>query len=191
MLKSNYLFLILLAVSLILVSCEKDEPEYKIPTGLTKGKSYQLTKVANVSPTMVDLWFTNDKGKPDSLSHYIKGKYALLYIWKTNCGNCDYTIPNVIKIANERKDLVVLGISLSGNIPDYMSDKGFNFPNFLSTDAPGSYYIYSTFGTVTGNGATISTPTIVFVNKDFTVYKKSSGSHSKAKLDEYIDDMMK
>jgi len=188
--KTNYLFLILLGV--LLVACEKDEPLTPKPSGLTNGKSYQLTKVANVSPTMVNLWFTNDKGNPDSLSNYIKGKYAMLYIWKTGCGNCNATIPNVIKVANERKNLVVLGISLSANVSDYVSEKGFNFPNLLNDGATGAYYIYSTFGTVSGGSASISTPTIVLVNKDFTVFKKVSGGvHSKEKLDEYINDMMK
>jgi thiol-disulfide isomerase/thioredoxin len=175
--------------------CEKDdEPENKIISGLTKGKSYQLTKVANVTPTMVNLWFTNNKGVTDSLSNYIKNKYAMLYIWKTGCGNCEFTIPNVIKIANERKNLVVLGISLSGTNSvhtKYVSEKGFNFPNLLSDGVTGEYYIYSTFGIVSASGASIITPTIVIINKDFTVYKKVSGSHTKEQLDEYINDMMK
>ncbi|MCL2038867.1 MAG: TlpA family protein disulfide reductase [Bacteroidetes bacterium] len=184
-----------LAVCLIFFcSCENDEPEYKISSGLTNGKSYQLTKVANVTPTMVNLWFINEKGDPDSLSNYIKEKYAMLYIWKTGCGICNATIPNVIKVASERKDLVVLGISLRGNVSDYksyISEKGYNFPNLLSDGATGAYYIYSTFGTVSGDGATINTPTIVLINKDFTVYKKTSGLHTKATLDNYLNDMMK
>jgi len=182
-----------LAVCLIFFcGCEKDEPEVKT-SGLSKGKSYQLTRVANVTPTMVNLWFNNEKGSPDSLSNYIKNKYALLYIWKTGCGLCDFTIPNIMKIANERKNLVVLGISLTGgaSILKYVSDKGFNFPNLLSEDSQGAYYIYSTFGTVSGSGASINTPTIVLVNKDFTLYKKVSGAHTKEKLDEYINDMIK
>ena len=195
--KSNYLFLILFFVLLIMTACEKNATDATKPksSGLTNGKSYQLTKVANVSPTMVNLWFNNDKNEPDSLSNYIKGKYALLYIWKTNCGRCNTTIPNVIKVANERKNLVVLGISLGNvntGILDYVSEKGFNFPNLLSDGATGAYFIYSTFGTVSGGSASISTPTVVFVNKDFTVFKKVSGSAlSKEKLDEYLNDMMK
>ena len=194
--KLNWQYAIILTAmavcSVFFCGCDKDEPENKKSSGLTKGKSYQLTKVANVTSSMVNLWYTNDKGVTDSLSNYIKDKYAMLYIWKTDCGICDNTISNVIKIANEHKNLVVLGISLQGDgILEYISEKGFNFPNLLSDNAAGAYYIYSTFGTVSGSGATINTPTIVLINKDFTLYKKVSGAYSKEKLDEYINDMMK
>jgi thiol-disulfide isomerase/thioredoxin len=80
---------------------------------------------------------TDTTGKVHRLADY-KGKWVLVNFWATWCPPCQEEMPDLEKLHETRKDLVVIGIAMEYRDPDYVKqfadDMFISFPIVLGND---------------------------------------------------------
>ena len=124
--------------------------------------------------TMVDT-----KGKTHRLQDY-KGKWVLVNFWATWCPPCLEEMPDLQKLHETRKDLVVLGIAMDYKDPQYVisfaDDLLVTFPIVL-----GNQKIASQIGRISG------LPTTYLYSPQGTLAAQNVGALTRQSVERYID----
>jgi thiol-disulfide isomerase/thioredoxin len=124
--------------------------------------------------TMVDA-----KGKTHRLQDY-KGKWVLVNFWATWCPPCLEEMPDLQKLHETRKDLVVIGIAMDYKDPQYVvsfaEDLLVTFPIVL-----GNQKIASQIGRISG------LPTTYLYSPQGTLAAQNVGALTRQSVERYID----
>ncbi len=93
--------------------------------------------LAAASTTALAFTVTDTTGKVHRLADY-KGKWVLVNFWATWCPPCQEEMPDLEKLHETRKDLVVIGIAMEYRDPAYVKqfadDMFITFPIVLGSD---------------------------------------------------------
>lgn len=123
--------------------------------------------------------FKDTKGKTHSLEAY-KGKWVLVNFWATWCPPCLEEMPALQKLHESRKDLVVIGIALEYQDPEYVKrfadDLFISFPIVLGNNS-----IRQQIGKVPG------LPTTYLYNPAGQVAAYNVGALTREAVERYID----
>lgn len=119
------------------------------------------------------------KGKTHRLQDY-KGKWVLVNFWATWCPPCLEEIPDLQKLHETHKDLVVIGIAMDYKDPKYVisfaDDLLVTFPIVL-----GNQEIASQFGSISG------LPTTYLFSPQGKLAAKNVGALTRQAVERYID----
>jgi thiol-disulfide isomerase/thioredoxin len=105
---------------------------------------YIVEAVAVAKPTagrLIDITWKDANGKMIRLSDYAKGKVVFLNFWATWCPPCRREIPDIVELAREMSnDVVVVGISLDEGtdaktkVTKFATDKGITYINIVPSE---------------------------------------------------------
>lgn len=114
--------ILLLAVVLLLVSCEDSPPPLKVHIGQT------------MPPLSVQDLFN----QPASIKP-APGKLLMLNVWATWCGPCRHEMPSLQRLAkrlgDERLELVGLSVDMDEHVVrEYLIENKIDFPSFLDRE---------------------------------------------------------
>jgi thiol-disulfide isomerase/thioredoxin len=70
-----------------------------------------LLALAMLPATAADFSLTDSHGKPHRLSDY-RGKWVIVNFWATWCAPCLEEMPDLVAIAESRKDVQVFGVAM-------------------------------------------------------------------------------
>jgi len=119
------------------------------------------------------------KGKTHHLQDY-KGKWVLVNFWATWCPPCLEEMPELQKLHETRKDLVVIGIAMDYKDPKYVisfaDDLLVTFPIVL-----GNQKIASQIGSISG------LPTTFLYSPQGNLATQHVGGLTRKAVDSYID----
>ncbi len=122
---------------------------------------------------------TDTNGKSHRLADY-KGKWVLVNFWATWCPPCLEEMPDLQKLHETRKDLVVIGIAMEYRDPEYVKrfaeDLFVTFPIVL-----GNARIAAQIGKVPG------LPTTYLYGPDGKLAAYNVGALTGAAVERYID----
>jgi len=79
--------------------------------GLFPAAFMLLLALAMLPAAAADFSLTDSHGKPHRLSDY-RGKWVIVNFWATWCAPCLEEIPDLVAIAESRKDVRVLGVAM-------------------------------------------------------------------------------
>lgn len=123
--------------------------------------------------------FKDTKGKVHRLDDY-KGKWVLVNFWATWCPPCLEEMPALQKLHETRKDLVVIGIAMDYQDPEYVKqfadDLLVTFPIVL-----GDRKIAAQIGKIPG------LPTTYLYNPEGRVVAQNVGALTREAVERYID----
>ena len=136
-----------------------------------------------VSSTAAAFTLTDTKGKTHTLADY-KGKWVLVNFWATWCPPCQEEMPDLQKLHETRKDLVVIGIAMEYRDPEYVkqfADQMFvSFPIVL-----GNERIAAQIGKVPG------LPTTYLYDPNGNLAAYNVGALTREAVERYIDQKTK
>jgi thiol-disulfide isomerase/thioredoxin len=119
------------------------------------------------------------KGKKHHLQDY-KGKWVLVNFWATWCPPCLEEMPDLQKLHETRKDLVVIGIAMDYKDPNYVisfaDDLLVTFPIVL-----GNQEIAAQFGRING------LPTTYLYSPQGKLAAKNIGALTRQAVERYIE----
>ena len=119
------------------------------------------------------------QGKTHRLEDY-KGKWVLVNFWATWCPPCLEEIPDLIKLSETRKDLVVIGIAMDYQNPAYVKEFAANlfvtYPIVL-----GDTKIAAQIGKIPG------LPTTYLYNPNGKITAQNVGALTREAVERYID----
>ena len=119
------------------------------------------------------------RGKTHRLQDY-KGKWVLVNFWATWCPPCLEEMPDLQKLHETRKDLVVIGIAMDYKDPQYVisfaEDLLVTFPIVL-----GNQKIASQIGRISG------LPTTYLYSPQGTLAAQNVGALTSQSVERYID----
>ncbi len=119
------------------------------------------------------------KGKTHRLQDY-KGKWVLVNFWATWCPPCLEEMPDLQKLHETRKDLVVIGIAMDYKDPQYVisfaEDLLVTFPIVL-----GNQKIASQIGRISG------LPTTYLYSPQGNLAAQNVGALTRQSVERYID----
>ena len=122
---------------------------------------------------------TDAKGKVHRLQDY-KGKWVLVNFWATWCPPCLEEMPDLQKLHETRKDLVVIGIAMDYKDPKYVisfaEDLLVTFPIVL-----GDPKIAAQIGRISG------LPTTYLYSPQGTLAAQNVGALTRQAVERYID----
>ena len=122
---------------------------------------------------------TDAKGKVHRLQDY-KGKWVLVNFWATWCPPCLEEMPDLQKLHETRKDLVVIGIAMDYKDPKYVitfaEDLLVTFPIVL-----GDKQIAAQIGRLSG------LPTTFLYSPQGTLATQNVGALTRQAVERYID----
>jgi len=119
------------------------------------------------------------RGKVHRLEDY-KGKWVLVNFWATWCPPCLEEIPDLIKLSETRKDLVVIGIAMDYQDPAYVKE----FAGNLFVTYPivlGDSKIAAQIGKIPG------LPTTYLYNPEGKIAAQNVGALTRDAVERYID----
>ena len=119
------------------------------------------------------------QGKTHRLEDY-KGKWVLVNFWATWCPPCLEEIPDLIKLSETRKDLMVIGIAMDYQDPGYVKE----FANNLFVTYPivlGDSKIAAQIGKIPG------LPTTYLYNPNGKMVAQNVGALTREAVERYID----
>lgn len=177
-----------LLFSFALSSCNKEEAQQEETNteqkALSFEKGFTVYEIIGVVTTpgfnFVDFKF-NKNGVETTFSEYIGSKPTFLNFWGTWCPPCRKEIPDIIEIANENSDLLVVGIALERpadllgkrkGVEEFGSLKGLNYVNFIINPKIEREFL-------TAYGGIDAVPTTYLLKNDGSVSEKIVGSRSK------------
>ena len=142
--------------------------------------SLMLIAVLWVSAAAAEGFTLKDtQGKTHRLEDY-KGKWVLVNFWATWCPPCLEEIPDLIKLSETRKDLVVIGIAMDYQDPGYVKE----FANNLFVTYPivlGDSKIAAQIGKIPG------LPTTYLYNPNGKIVAQNVGALTREAVERYID----
>lgn len=135
-----------------------------------------------VTQTPFDYEYRDLNGLPVRLSDF-KGKKVFMNFWASWCGPCRVEIPELIKVAESRSDVVILGINVLESekseevVRQFIKEQNMTFPVVFSTEK----------ATQSFNAYTL--PVSFFINTDGTIYQHITGPMNEAQLNATFDAM--
>lgn len=191
---------ILLFAGLVFSSCSSNEDTETKTATLSEGSnSEQVNTPLNFSPgfavleisgidnnsdfPFVDFTFM-ENGVKKSLSEVINGRTAFINFWGTWCPPCRKEIPDIIEIAAENSNVVVIGIALERprdlasrkkGVEEYGSNKNLNYINFVINPSIEQELI-------TAYGGINAVPTTYILTPEGQVHEKIVGMRSKSEF---------
>jgi len=148
-------------------------------------RGFELRKLAIL--LLLGLWMSgaqaftvvDTKGKTHRLQDY-KGKWVLVNFWATWCPPCLEEMPDLQKLHEKRKDMVVIGIAMEYQDPNYVKsfaeDLLVTFPIVL-----GNQKIASQIGKIQG------LPTTYLYSPQGTLAAQNVGALTHQAVERYID----
>ncbi len=162
-----------LAVLMTIVACQTNagNPVYVIDAVTPRGQ---------IVPD-----FTWKQGNTtNTFSQVTKGKIVVLNLWATWCGPCRKEIPDLIELANERKDVMVIGVSVDdanklSAVVNFVEKNGIQYLSLMDS----AKKLSQAFGGITAIPTT-------FIIKDGVIKQKIVGARSKLQFIEAVNQAM-
>lgn len=173
-----YSFLLAIIVLFIVNNfLSKEDKQFQYPPG-TKENLYEIESPGSF-PLAFDFSLKSINGEIKKLSDF-RGKVIVLDFWATWCLPCIKSIPDLIEIQKNMKDVQVIGITVDQNpmsvVPEFVKKHKINYPILI-----GSEQVYKEYGDIN------AIPTIFIIDKNGRVRKKFVGLVSKNVLIDEIN----
>lgn len=196
-----------ITISLIAQSCSQQKQEQKVslqdasasvgksassqvmlaPPTIGAGQVFEGVSVGTPSSNkLIDMSWKDQSGKTVKLSELAKGKAVMINFWATWCGPCRKEIPDIIEIAKENSDkLVVVGVTLENpenestikNVSKFAIDKGINYPLIVGNSTFSAKSFAEAYASI---GSIDFIPMTFIFNKDGMHVETIQGSTNKA-----------
>lgn len=151
-------------------------------TSTNENNSDTIVYGLGVTQTPYDYEYRDLNGRPVRLSDF-KGKKVFMNFWASWCGPCRVEIPELIKVAESRSDVVILGINVLESekseevVRQFIDEQNMTFPVVFSNEK----------ATQSFNAYTL--PVSFFINTDGTIYQHITGPMNEAQLNATFDAM--
>lgn len=151
---------------------------FAVDTKKVKAKVFDINSVVKMTARGKAVDFTwTENGKEKSFADLTKGKVVFINFWGTWCPPCRRELPDIIEIANEKKDVVFIGITLertrnaADKVKAFAEKQGIPYRLFMGNQ-----------DIVTAYGGIPSVPTTFIIDKKGNVNEKLVGMKSKGEF---------
>lgn len=172
---------VLFFVLLFMVGCSQDDPSQQVNGHMEEeqnkaeeqGQSQSTTGLqkGQIPPSLVLETLSGELFSEAEL----EGKKVVINFWATWCGPCRMEMPDMVRVAEEYKDdLVVLAVNVAedeSEVESFVQEFEMDFPVLLDRT-----------GELTSQFQVLAIPTTYFLNSDGTIAVKHTGMLSYSQL---------